>query len=199
MFIINTHNGIYSQNIDRIDVKNEYPIIYKYLENFLPQIEKRKDKGSHWSNLRNCAYWTDFVKEKIIYSEIVQSPQFCYDNEGYFPEATCFFLTGENLKYLTAMLNSKLLSWAFKNFYAGGGLGASGYRYKKIFLEKLPVIKPTNQNKTEVDKIETLVNQILSKKQTDRNSDISIETKEIDKLVYKLYQLTDEEIALVDK
>lgn len=199
LYIINSHNGIATQNIERINLKKNYPTIYKYLEHFLPQIEKRQDKGNHWSNLRNCAYWTDFDKEKIIYSEIVQSPQFYYDTEGYFPEATCFFIVGENLKYLTAMLNSKLLSWTFKNFYAGGGLGASGFRYKKVFLEKLPIVKPTNKNQEYTKKIESLVNKILAKKKADINADISNETNKIDNLVYELYQLTDEEIKIIEK
>lgn len=102
------------------------------------------------------------------------------------------------MKYLTAMLNSKLLSWAFKNFYAGGGPGATGYRYKKVFLEKLPIIKPTTKNKTEVQRIENIINEIIDFKETDNTTDITEQIDKIDKLVYQLYELTEEEIALIE-
>lgn len=43
------------------------------------------------------------------------------------------------------MLNSKVIAYFFKKFYAGGGLGDSGYRYKKKFLLTLPIIQPTHE------------------------------------------------------
>ncbi|RVZ08823.1 class I SAM-dependent DNA methyltransferase, partial [Helicobacter pylori] len=76
--------------------------------------------------------------------EIVQEPRFYLDNGecelgGFYAEATSFILTGEHLRYLLGMLHSKLITFAFKTFYAGGGLGESGYRYKKAFIERLPI------------------------------------------------------------
>ena len=88
--------------------------------------------------MRNCAYSNDFAKPKIIFSEIVSEPQFYYDEKGYFPEATVFFISGKHLKYLTALLNSKPVTYIFKTFYAGGEL-VGKYRYKKSFLENLPI------------------------------------------------------------
>lgn len=80
-----------------------------------------------------------------MYSEIVQEPRFYLDLDGkFYNEATSFLMTGKHLKYLQILLHSKLMTFAFKNYYAGGGLGQSGFRYKKAFLEQLPVISPTN-------------------------------------------------------
>lgn len=77
-----------------------------------------------------------------MYSEIVRSPRFYYDNCcKFFPEATTFILTGEHLRYLYNILNSRTFTYFFKRFYAGGGLGEDGYRYKKAFFEKLPIPK----------------------------------------------------------
>jgi len=180
--------------INRIIAEDDYPTIYDYLKQFENQLKNREDSGNHWTNLRNCAYNDIFEKDKIIYSEIVQSPQFHYDTEKYYIDATCFLMTGSNLKYLTAMLNSKLLSWAFKNFYAGGGLGATGYRYKKAFLKNLPIIK-LSENEQKV--FEELVTQIINLKK--ENIDTTILENKIDKLVYKLYELTEQEIILIEK
>lgn len=82
------------------------------------------------------------MKPKIIYSEIVRSPQFYYDeNERFYPEATVFIMTGSHMNYICNLLNSNLIAFIFKKFYAGGGLGEEGYRYKKQFIEKLPLPK----------------------------------------------------------
>lgn len=48
------------------------------------------------------------------------------------------------MKYLVKILNSDYCFYIFKTFYAGGGLGAKGIRYKKAFIEKLPIPKFTN-------------------------------------------------------
>jgi hypothetical protein len=45
-------------------------------------------------------------------------------------------MSGKNLKFLIALLHSNLITYVFKSFYAGGGLGQKGYRYKKVFLEQ---------------------------------------------------------------
>ncbi len=89
LYLINTHNGY--ENSPRIQVKKDYPKIYDYLNQFKENLEKRYDKGEHWSNLRNCAYLNDLNCEKIMFSEIVSEPQFYYDTKGYYPEATTFF------------------------------------------------------------------------------------------------------------
>lgn len=81
----------------------------------------------------------DFSKQKILYSEIVRSPQFYLDNNNFIPEATAFLMSGERLEVLVNYLNSPIVAWIFKRFYAGGGLGEDGYRYKKAFIMNLPV------------------------------------------------------------
>lgn len=89
--------------------------------------------------------WEDFSKPKIMYSEIVSEPQFFIDNTGqFYPEATSFILVGKHLEYIWGILNSNIYAFFFKKFYAGGGLGETGYRYKKQFILKLPVPKLIN-------------------------------------------------------
>ena len=46
-----------------IDIKREYPSIFKYLSQFKEKLEKRWDKGKHWSNLRDCDYYEEFKKQ----------------------------------------------------------------------------------------------------------------------------------------
>jgi hypothetical protein len=173
LWLINTHNGIKEKGIKPINI-DDYPAIKKHLDQFYSELEKRADQGTTPYNLRNCAYMEDFYKQKIMYSEIVREPQFYLDNEGkYFPEATSFILTGNHLDYLCDLLHSKAVTYFFKTFYAGGGLGESGYRYKKAFLELLPIPKP--------------------------NSKDEFNDENLDAKGYQIYQLTEEEINFIER
>jgi hypothetical protein len=147
LYLIASHNGY--EDTPAIDINN-YPAVKGWLDseqwNDKPEkgtayerLAKRTDKGRTPYNLRDCKYMDDFSKQKIIYSEIVRSPQFLLDSERFVPEATAFLMSGEHLDYLVQYLNSNTAAWIFKTYYAGGGLGESGYRYKKAFLVNLPV------------------------------------------------------------
>ena len=192
LYLLNTHNGY--RNVERIDVIKDFPTIYDYLKTHEQNAEKRFDKGVHWTNLRNCAYLDKFEAPKIIFSEIVSEPQFYYDEKGYYPEATTFLLTGEKLKYLTALLNSKAVTFLFKSFYMGGEL-VGKIQYKKAFLEQVPLPYPTQKQEKQLT---DLVNKILKAKKTNSNTDTSDYENQIDILVYKLYKLSYEEILIID-
>ncbi|MGN8420986.1 TaqI-like C-terminal specificity domain-containing protein [Helicobacter pylori] len=193
----------------KLDI-DDYPSLKTYLSQFRPRIDQsgekdcRKKTNNQWFETQdNIAYHEEFEKEKIVYGEIVQEPRFYLDNGecelGYFyAEATSFILTGEHLRYLLGMLHSKLITFAFKTFYAGGGLGESGYRYKKAFIERLPIPKITPQNQELADKIIALVDKILKSKEKDPKANTQRLEKEIDALVYRLYHLTDEEIKIIE-
>ncbi len=204
-WVINTHNGYTSalkSKIPPIDIE-KYPAIKAHLDAHYDTIATRCDQGDTPYHLRNCAYLEDFEKEKIVYGEIVQEPRFYLDNGecelGYFyAEATSFILTGEHLHYLLGMLHSKLITFAFKTFYAGGGLGESGYRYKKAFIERLPIPKITEKNQELAQKITDYAEQILQAKAKDPKANTQELEKEIDALVYQLYHLTDEEIKTIE-
>jgi hypothetical protein len=179
--------------INRVVVEKDFPDVYAYLQRFEKEAKARLDQGEHWTNLRNCAYTEEFEKEKIIFSEIVSEAQFYYDTEGYYPEATVFFITGDSLKYLTALLNSKPVTYFFKNFYAGGDL-VGKFRYKKAYLEQLPIPQISPEAQTPfID----LVSKIMDMKAQNPQADTSAFEREIDGLACTLYELTEEEKALV--
>ncbi|GAA8353669.1 class I SAM-dependent DNA methyltransferase [Helicobacter pylori] len=204
-WVINTHNGYtsaFKSKIPPIDIE-KYPAIKAHLDSHYDAIVTRSDQGDTPYNLRNCAYLEDFEKEKIVYGEIVQEPRFYLDNGecelgGFYAEATSFILTGEHLRYLLGMLHSKLITFAFKTFYAGGGLGESGYRYKKAFIERLPIPQITEKNQELAQKITDYAERILKSKEKDPKANTQELEKEIDALVYQLYHLTDEEIKTIE-
>ncbi|GAA6800829.1 class I SAM-dependent DNA methyltransferase [Helicobacter pylori] len=193
----------------KLDI-DDYPSLKTYLSQFRPRIDQsgekdcRKKTSNQWFETQDTiAYHREFEKEKIVYGEIVQEPRFYLDNGecelGYFyAEATSFILTGEHLHYLLGMLHSKLITFAFKTFYAGGGLGESGYRYKKAFIERLPIPKITSKNQELARKITACAKAILEAKEKDPKANTQRLEKEIDALVYQLYNLTAEEIKIIE-
>jgi hypothetical protein len=191
--LINSHNGLKSNGLKRIDVENEYPEIYEHFKTFLPKVETRYDKGDHWTNLRNCAYLEDFEKPKIVWGEISDKPKFAFDDAGYYAEATTFLMTGEKLKFLLAILNSKVSEWYFHLIGTTTGMGTN--RWKKYKIELLPIKEPSEIQEHE---LEILVNEILSIKKHNHVADTTTLEKKIDQLVYQLYDLTEEEIEIIE-
>ncbi|MDF0714844.1 TaqI-like C-terminal specificity domain-containing protein [Muricauda sp. 334s03] len=193
VYLINSHNGLKSSGLKRIDVENEYPIIYEHLKTFLPKVESRYDQGDHWTNLRNCAYLEDFEKPKIVWGEISDKPKFAFDDKGFYAEATTFLMTGKKLKFLLAVLNSKVSEWYFNLIGTTTGMGTN--RWKKYKIELLPVKEPS---KSELLEIEITVDKILELKNKDSSADTSELENQIDNLIYQLFGLTEEEIAIVE-
>jgi adenine-specific DNA-methyltransferase len=175
-------------------LKDNFPAIYRHLIQYRSKLQDRGqctnhggEGQHHWLELDNNPtddYLCQFDGEKIVYAEIVYDSAFYFDANGYYPEATLFVLTGHSLRYLTAMLNSKLLTYAFKTFYAGGDLRGSTFRYKKVFLELLPV--PSISKNAQIP-YEILVDCILFCKSHSLDSESSLLESVIDGLVFDLY------------
>ncbi len=190
-----------------LNISKKYPAIYNHLQTVGEQIESgkirtrgkglfdRDDQGENWWNLRACAYYSEFDEEKIVYPETTHSANFFYDSGAFFLDKTCFMITGNNLKILVGLLSSRLMTFAYKRYCSGTVLGAKGYQYNKHALEKLPIAKIlASQQQSFI----ALVDQILDAKQTDPDSNVSALENEIDNLVYELYNLTEDEIAIVE-
>ena len=130
---------------------------------------------------------------------MTQENSFALDTESVFCNDTGRIMTGENLQYLIAFLNSNLILFAFRYYYSGGGLGGKGIRFKHTFMENIPIPPITSSNRHLAEKIETLVSQILTVKKADPQADTTALEAEIDSLVYELYGLTEEEIKIVEE
>ncbi|EOJ1390717.1 class I SAM-dependent DNA methyltransferase, partial [Campylobacter jejuni] len=200
LWVINTHNGYKSKNGEKIKAINieHYPSLKKHFDEFYLQLEKRSDKGLTPYNLRNCAYIEEFEKEKIVYPETTQGAYFVYDNKGIFLEKTAFFIVCENLKYLLGLLSSNLITYYYKNFSQGCKLGIKGYQYNKHALENLPLPKINSKNEKLANELISLVDEILKAKEQDKNANTQELENKINSLVYKLYNLTEEEIKIIE-
>ncbi|MFB1329270.1 class I SAM-dependent DNA methyltransferase [Helicobacter pylori] len=200
LWLINTHNG-YTSNlkskIPPIDIE-KYPATKAHLDAHYDTIATRCDQGDTPYHLRNCAYLEDFEKEKIVYPCIMaKEPCFVYEEKGFYAPAPANIVTGDKIeiKYLTALLNSKCIYFAMRKFYMGGGIEGE---LKTNNLEKIPIPQITEKNQELARKITDGAKQILALKEKDPKANTQRLEKEIDALVYQLYNLTDEEIKIIE-
>ncbi len=183
--------------------EDDYPYIYNHLLQYQDRLSNRNRSETgiryEWYAMQRCAntYYSEFDKEKIVWGNIAYSSSFCYAAPGVFINAPANLLTSDSndIKYLLACMNSKIFNWEFVKL--GIPLGYA-YEWKKQYVELIHVPPITEENREIVEKIEDLVDQILTTKKTDPNTDTSEKENEIDKLVYGLYDLTDDEIAIVE-
>ncbi|MCD7782247.1 MAG: N-6 DNA methylase [Methanosphaera sp.] len=199
LYLICTKNGI--------NVKKEYPTIYEYLEQYKDKLKQRSDQGAHWTNLRNCKYYHEFEKPKIVYGEISEKSHFYHDINNYYGEATSFILTTDNfdLNYLTALFNSNVVCFLIK--LSCSTLNKKGLRYKKIFMDELPIPVISPEKQEEIGKNTPIIQELYkqlekaktpqSKKELQQRIDVLID--ESNEKVYDLFELTPEEIAIIEE
>ncbi len=195
-----------------------YPAIKRYLLSFgeerleqtgrtLQDGTKSRKKTNHaWYELQDtCAYYEEFAKDKIVWGNIAYSNSFALLDKTTYLNAPGNILTSDNvnLKYLLGCLNSRVFNYEFKQ--TGIFLGHA-FEWKKQYVEQVRIPAITPLNKSLARKIEAFVDEILAINQ----NAICLESpvtqskareceKQIDRLVYQLYNLTDEEIALVER
>jgi hypothetical protein len=137
----------------------------------------------------------DFSKQKIVWAEtmrihkdnIKNFPRFSFINKDFFIEKTCFFAVGNKLLFILAYLNSPIGRYLFKRYVSI--LDNGGYLMQKISLEPIPIAVP---NKNTLQEIEKLCKKNLS------SQNIDIEN-EINKKIYTICNLTEEEITYIEK
>ncbi len=169
-----------------------YPNIKKHLDKFKKVITSdNKPYGLHRARKEEF-----FKGEKIIVQrKCPTEPIFTYTDFDCYVSATFYVIKTNNVnqKYLTALLNSKLIAFWLR--YKGKMQG-NNYQIDKEPILNIPLIQVSEK---EENQIITKVEKILTLKKEDSNADTSKLEAEIDKMVYQLYELTPEEIKIVEE
>ncbi|MCX7929072.1 MAG: type II restriction endonuclease, partial [Patescibacteria group bacterium] len=184
---------------------DDYPAVRDYLKSFGKKLHQtgeefidengqkqktRKKTGNKWFETQDqIAYYQEFEKEKIIYPNMTLFLPFVYDeNKNYLINDKGFILTSNSvyLKFLVGYFHSKIaMKWIRENCPE---LQGGTRELRKIFFQNIPI---PNIAAEQQQPIENLVTQILALKS--EGKDTSELEKQIDQLVYKLYDLTEEE------
>lgn len=138
-----------------------------------------------------------FSKSKLIFCKLSKRPQVFWDKNGVFASANTnmvYNLHTYDYRFLLGYLNSQLFNFVYHTMY--GGLSMLGTIQVQAPQIKKSLI-PTVTNSTIISLIIDSVDNILLLKENPL-TDTSIMENEVDKLVYKLYDLTYDEVLIVD-
>jgi type I restriction-modification system DNA methylase subunit len=182
----------------------KYPAIKDYLISFKDRLMPkpldydskdkwigRKSGPYQWFEIQdNIAYYNEFSKPKLIWLTLSDKPKFSFDMSGYFTNDSTFIMTGDSLKYLCAVLNSKVSEWYFDKIATSSGVGTN--MWKKAYIEQIPIPKIPNE---EMRPFEILVDYITFIKKIDErispytpNDHMAANFEElVDACVYELY------------
>ncbi len=195
-----------TENAELYDEKflsERLPLTWHYLnthKSYLENRENGKMKGEKWYGYVYPKALDVIHKPKIFTPDIALRASFSYDNDG-----SKFFTGGAaggygiipkpqfSHLYLLALLNSKITTWAISK--TSTQMRGGYFSFESRFIKSLPI---SNLSEGEQVPFEYIVNQILTQKSLDSAADTTALEVEIDQLVYALYGLTAEEIALVE-
>ena len=180
------------------EFRKQHPAIHAHLAQFRVKLSER-DKAEtgiryEWYAVARPRQEieTTFEQSKIIYPDIYQHQSFAWEDEGFYPANTCYFISTSE-KWLTALLNSLAVEWYYgllSNQVRGGYMRAFSDYMTQI---PIPAATPADQAT-----LTTLVDSILAAKRLGDEATVKELEGRIDTHVFRLYGLTPEEIALVE-
>jgi len=192
-------------------LKKEYPPVARHLEPFADAARKRQDQGEFWWELRPCDYYHVLNGPKIVYPDIAKGPRFFLDTTGTYIANTAYCLGSDDL-YLLGILNSKLFWFAIGKLSIPFGTRAGEFRYRLIYqymanVPIRPIDADTSNDRRLHDRLVILVRRMLALSQQLREAksppaktpierQIDATDAEIDRLVFELYGLTEEEMRI---
>ncbi|MBK9391762.1 MAG: Eco57I restriction-modification methylase domain-containing protein [Bacteroidetes bacterium] len=179
-------------------LKSEYPNTFSYLSSHKVLLKGRDyfdNSPKKWFELWNQRSFENFKLNRIVSPEITDRNNFVHTNVYYGNTKTYHIIPKEksieNYLFLLGLLNSSLLDFVYKKITTpqAGGF----YAYKTQFLSKLP-IRQVEQPKAYSD----IVSKIVSAKKENPQANTSRLERQLDVMIYHLYQLTFEEAKIID-
>ncbi|EIQ9593654.1 class I SAM-dependent DNA methyltransferase [Campylobacter jejuni] len=174
---------------------DDYPNLKKHLDKFQNVITSdNKPYGLH--RARDEKFFTGSPRI-VALRKCVGEPKFSYVDFDCYVSATFYVIKTQriNVKYLTAILNSKLVAFWLKH---KGKMQGNNYQIDKEPLLNIPIVDTNSKNKKLAHELINLVDEILKAKEQDKNVNTQELENKINSLVYKLYNLTEEEIKIIE-
>jgi len=211
--ISNKKPSLMTQNF----IKNKYPLCWKYLIANKKALSERERGRMYGDNFYAYIYpknLIDFDAPKIVSREISLGCQMTIDEEGIYYHTTKVYsfvfneVQKEQPKYWLGLLNSNLLWFFIKS--TGYTLRGGYFTFKTNYLNPFPIVTIDFSNQKEVkqhDRMVALVERMLElhkrtpqtpQEQERLAAEIRATDAAIDKLVYELYGLTEDEIRIVE-
>jgi hypothetical protein len=207
-----------SRFIAETEMQKSFPNTFAYLlenKSYLEEREKGRFRGAQWYVYGRPQNIDLMMLPKILVPDIADRASFALDENGDYAFTSGYGITlketvAESSHYVLGLLNSKVLNRYLRS--VSTPMRGGFFRYFTQFIEQLPirVIDFSDKaDKARHDTLVKLVERMLELHQqlgaaktvaarTSLQNQIAATDRQIDKLVYALYDLTEEEIALVE-
>lgn len=191
---------------DENELKSKFPKAWEYLkecESILRARENGRFDNEKWYQFGRTQGINQENISKLLCPDICNNTHFVLDNLGefYFTTTIYGYVRNEeyknlDYKYLMAVLNSSLTWWFLQktSVVMRGGF----YRIKPAYIEKFCIPKINSKNEKLADELINSVDEILKAKEQDKNANTQELENKTNSLVYKLYNLTEEEIKIIE-
>ncbi|MGB4774642.1 MAG: Eco57I restriction-modification methylase domain-containing protein [Daejeonella sp.] len=177
---------------------DNYPAVRDYLLSFGIRIEQTGEKGTRkktsnkWFETQDSiSYWEEFEKEKIIYPNMTKFLPFVFDKGAFYTNQKCFIITGTNLSYLTAIFNSKLFRFCFKENFPE--LLGETRELSKVFFEQIRIKEVDNTIENDFKNLIAELQEMKINRLDTTNQELVIEKK-----IAAIYNITENEFASID-
>ncbi len=167
--------------------KEQYSAVYSHMLQYKEPLSKRNKAETgiryEWYAMQRWGskYWEDFSRPKIMYPNMTKYIPFYFDEKGFYQNDKSFMITGANVAYLTAFLNSSLFKFCFLDNFPE--LQGGTRELRKIFFDKIPVLKVSDEiNNSFIPILKDIQNEYTTQK-----------AQRIDSMLFDLYNLTTEE------
>ena len=203
------------------EIKDNYPFTYDYFKHYESHLKAREnnrlENDNNWHQFGRLQNIEKFENPKIITQVLSASNTFAIDNKGEY-----YFVGGGNaggygivLKeeykdyyfFVLALLNSKVLQFYLRNIstpFKGGY-----FSYGKRFIEQLPIVSLGDINVSEIIELSRILvekNEYVTSRGdvlTDEINKVKVEiislAKELDNIIYGLYELSSNEIRIIEE
>lgn len=180
-----------------------YPALGHYFESlknikdkdgvtFWKRMIDRDDQGTYFWELRSCAYWDEFEADKTIFGRFMDKPTYSFDNTGFYHNDALYFAAGVD-RYAVTILNSPLCWWFLLQFCTD--LQNGFIQAMRQYQEQIPIPPATAADKTRLTELAEACAAATARQDS---ATLSILEAEINQIVYRLFALTSEEIALIE-
>ena len=202
LWLIYSHIGV---------AENDYPAIRSHLLPFRQKLLARRGGANpktgkvpyNWWQLQVDYYksgaYKRFEREKLFWSDLTEEGRFAHWNQDeVFCLNSAYALSipngsGHTIGYLCATLNSRLVTWFIKRTALNSGMGVP--RWIRSTVEQIPIPSLTPADRLP---FANTTNRILRAVETNSDADLSSLEDELNRHVYDLYGLSDDEIQLVE-
>ncbi|MCO5062496.1 MAG: Eco57I restriction-modification methylase domain-containing protein [Kiritimatiellae bacterium] len=185
----------------------KYPAILRHLSQFEDALKKRgqctssrgrKEGGQHhWLELDNNPkpeYLDAFAVKKIVMPAIERERAFAVDSNKHYSNDKTNICIADDPEALCAILNSSAIWWSLTQIAATKQNGY--YEFKPLYIRTLPIPATLPADKARLTK---LAERAAKQAEAEDAAGLRATEREIDEIVYRLFDLTPDEIAHIEK